>query len=138
MCRVLQAGADVVGESLLTKAAQTAWQWPPELGVYSIEDDPHLVMKQQGQTVALPAGGTVTQIAVFQVKKEHGVAGAGAEAVQLGTGEIGPKVHVGVSRPVEVLEVVDSRTGVQLAQEQGESRSRNGRPPGRGGCRAGL
>src|SRR5262249_39916849 len=69
-------------------------------------------------SIALPKRGAVADVAVLQVKQDHGVASKRAKPADLARRKVRPEVHFRVTIAVEVLEVVDNRAIVKLAQEQ--------------------
>src|SRR6516162_10039113 len=90
----------------------------PEVPVNAVEDRRYLVAVLLGEGVALPLGGTVAGRAGLQVEKRHGVAGAGAEEVEIARRIVGTEIDVGLAGAVEVLEVVQDRARVEVGEEQ--------------------
>src|SRR5262249_38598927 len=109
----------IFGKHQLTKLAGFDPSRRPEIRIDAVEDRVNLGMKSTREALLLPARGADAGIAILQVEQDGSVAGASPELVDLRHQEFGTKVHVGILRVVEELEVIENRTIVELAQENG-------------------
>ena len=95
----------------------------PDVGLDPVEYHVKLLAIVRRERVRLPLGRAVARVAILQVKQYHGVTAVNPESVDLLDLELRPEVHVAVPRPIVIFEIVDQRTVVELAEEEGRSKA---------------